>query len=139
LNIRLVYFSRALGNMSLQDIQNILDTARGNNAELDVCGMLCFEANWFLQALEGERQVVNELFLEIADDPRHDDIEILSFEYIDECVFPAWHMGYTANSGEVTRILQSFGQTSFQPDQLQPEQALEFLTRMSQLQVDAAA
>jgi hypothetical protein len=138
MTIRLVYYSRALRDMSLQDIQNILTTARANNSDQDICGMLCYESNWFLQALEGDRDTVNELFLEIADDVRHEDVVIISYDYIDECIFPNWHMGYAANSGAVTEMLQSFGLTRFEPEKLDPEQALAFLQNMSGQQQLAA-
>ncbi|MGB0866731.1 MAG: BLUF domain-containing protein, partial [Granulosicoccaceae bacterium] len=137
--IRLIYYSRALNKMSLQDIQNILTTARENNSSQGICGMLCYESNWFLQTLEGERDAVNELFLEIADDVRHDDVVIISYEYIDECIFPDWHMGYSANSGAVSDLLKSFGHADFEPEQLSPSQALEFLQTMSFQQNDEAA
>ena len=139
MTIRLVYYSRALRDMSLQDIQDILTIARENNADQDICGMLCYESNWFLQALEGDREVVNELFLEIADDVRHDDVVIISYQYIDECIFPNWHMGYSANSGAVSDMLTSFGLSSFTPEKLQPDQALEFLQTMSAQQHQDAA
>lgn len=139
MSIRLVYYSRALRAMSLQDIQDILGTARANNSEQEICGMLCYESNWFLQALEGDRDEVNALFLEIADDVRHDDVVIISYEYVDECIFPNWHMGYSANSGVVADMLKSFGLTSFDPEQLTPAQALEFLQAMSAQQQQEAA
>lgn len=139
MDIRLIYYSRALRQMSLQDIQDILTTARSNNAEQGICGMLCYESNWFLQTLEGDRDEVNELFLEISDDVRHDDVVIVSYDYIDERIFPSWHMGYSANSGTVSEMLKSFGQTHFEPDQLTPEQALTFLKTMSSQQNDDAA
>ena len=138
MDIRLIYYSRALRDMSLLDIQNILNTARLNNVEQSVCGMLCYEAQWFLQALEGERDSVNELFLEIADDARHDDVVIISYEYIESRVFPQWNMGYSANTGAVTALLKRFELTRFEPDKLAPAQALEFLQYMSDQQQEAA-
>ncbi len=139
MTIRLVYFSRALRDMSLQDIQDILTTARTNNSDQDICGMLCYESNWFLQALEGDREAVNELFLEIADDVRHDDVVIISYAQVDECIFPNWHMGYSANSGAVTGMLATFGLDRFEPDKLSPDQALQFLQHMSDQQAQEAA
>jgi len=137
--VRLVYYSRALRDMSLQDIQNILSTARHNNAELEICGMLCYESNWFIQALEGDRDEVNELYLEIADDPRHDNIVIISYDYVDSCIFPNWHMGYASNSGLVNQMLTQFGMETLDPEQLTAAQALEFLTTMSSQQDQEAA
>lgn len=138
MDIRLVYYSRALRDMSLQDIQNILVTARSNNAEHEICGMLCYESHWFLQALEGDRDDVNELFLEIAEDTRHDDVIIVSYDYINNRLFPQWNMGYSANAGAVTNLLKSFELTRFDPEQLTPDQALLFLQTMSAQQQNAA-
>jgi hypothetical protein len=78
--VRLLYYSRASREMSLSDLKDILGTARENNGSIDVCGMLCYDKLYFLQALEGERETVNELYLDIADDPRHDEIVIISYE-----------------------------------------------------------
>ena len=132
--IRLTYFSKAMQEMSLMDIQNILQTARDNNAEEDICGMLCYESQWFLQTLEGDRDAVNELFLEISEDPRHEDVVITSYEYIDECLFGNWQMGYAGSSGEFNTLLKDFGLESFDPPSMSPEQSLEFLKTMSSLQ-----
>ena len=129
--VRLVYYSRALQDMSLGDIQDILQTARQNNQQQDICGMLCYESRWFLQVLEGERNAVNELFLEIADDPRHDDVVIISYDYVDKREFANWQMGYAGSSGNFAEILGKFGLDHFSPADMQPSQGLEFLRMMS--------
>ncbi|MEM7217234.1 MAG: BLUF domain-containing protein [Pseudomonadota bacterium] len=139
MQIRLTYFSKAVRDMSLQDIQDILGTARSNNADLEVCGMLCYESRWFLQTLEGDRDDVNELFLEIADDPRHDDVVISSYEYVDQRQFPDWHMGYAASSGAVNAMLLEFGMESFDPPAMTADQSVAFLSAMSQRQDRDAA
>ncbi len=129
--IRLLYYSRALQDMSLGDISNILQTARSNNQSKDICGMLCYESRWFLQVLEGEREVVNELFLEIADDPRHDDVVIISYDYVDTREFQSWQMGYAGSAGNFSELLQEFGLSKFSPDEMSPAQGFEFLKMMS--------
>jgi len=137
--VRLTYFSRALRAMSLADIRDILQTARRNNAELGVCGMLSYASDWFLQALEGPREVVNELFLEIADDPRHQDVIIISYEEIAAPVFGNWQMGYVSDAGEVARLLGTLGLRCFDPPAMSPAQALAFLRALGELEQSAAA
>ena len=137
--IRLVYFSRTLRDMSLDDIQSILNTARENNANLDVCGMLCYESRWFLQVLEGERNTVCELFLDIADDPRHDEIEIVSFDYIEAPAFADWRMGYAAESSTFSAALAECGVSEFEPPALSAEVSLQLLTHLSAAQGASAA
>jgi len=129
-----VYFSKATRPMSLQDIQNILATARDNNQGQGICGMLSYEQSYFLQVLEGERAVVNELYLEIAEDPRHDYIEILSYEEIEAPVFGNWQMGFAPASDKFYELLSSVGLSRFEPAQFSPQQAFEFLHGLSQLQ-----
>lgn len=134
--IRLVYFSRATRPMSLQDIRNILMTARENNLGQGICGMLSYEQHFFLQALEGERSAVNELYLEIAEDPRHDGVTILSYEEIDAPVFGLWQMGFAPASDNFYELLNSVGVSRFDPNLFSTSQAFDFLQRLSALQSD---
>ena len=134
--IRLLYYSRASREMSLADLKDILETARDNNADLSICGMLCYDQQYFLQALEGEREAVNELYLDIADDARHDEIVIIAYNEVDQPTFPEWKMGYAGSSVQFTSLLQELGQTHFAPADMSGEQALQFLTKMSAFQTE---
>lgn len=132
--VRLVYYSRASREMSLSDLKDILGTARDNNDSIDVCGMLCYDQLYFLQALEGDRETVNELYLDIADDPRHDDVVIISYEDISEQVFPQWQMGYAGSSAQFAKILKDLGQVTFSPVDMSADMAYKFLHQMSNFQ-----
>lgn len=129
--VRLIYSSAVTRDMSLQDLKSILDRARSNNAELNICGMLCYENNYFLQVLEGERAAVTELFIEIADDPRHDDIELIGFDYIEKPVFTNWKMGYAGGSPIFQKLLEKLDMEQFEPGRLTPHQTLAFLHHLS--------
>ncbi len=96
--------------------------------------MLCYDQRYFLQALEGEREAVNELYLDIADDPRHDEVVIISYQETEAPVFPEWQMGYAGSSAEFADSLQELGQSSFSPDEMSGEQAYSFLVKMSGFQ-----
>lgn len=137
--IRLAYFSKAQREMSLDDIQSILNTARENNAASGISGMLCYESKWFLQVLEGERSVVTELFIDIADDPRHDEISLVSMDYFEEPKFRDWQMGYVASAVYFEQALKECGLSSFEPGEMSPEVCLELLQRLSEMQNDAEA
>ncbi len=126
--VRLVYYSRAAEDTSLQDIRDILNAARINNSKKEVCGMLCFESGWFIQALEGDRGAVNRLFQTIANDPRHEDVVIISYELIESCAFPNRTMGYATD-------IHTPSASSQLPDnhlsQIDPGQALQHLQQLS--------
>ncbi|MCA8967515.1 MAG: BLUF domain-containing protein [Planctomycetes bacterium] len=137
--VRLSYFSRALNDMTLMDIQSILDVARENNAALGICGMLCYESRWFLQVLEGERDEVNRLYLEIADDPRHDDIVLLGYEYPERRLFEDWRMGYAGSEAGLRDVLREHGLDRFEPGELGADEALRVLCSLSRRQSDLTA
>lgn len=129
--VRLIYFSKASREMSLTDIQSILETSRSNNNKMGVCGMLCFDNNYFLQTLEGERSKVNELFLRIANDPRHAGVELISMKNIDKPKFKNWEMGYTGNSPSFEILLNKLGKKEFNPQELTAAQSLALLHELS--------
>jgi hypothetical protein len=54
---------------------------------------LCFSGEIFLQVLEGGRAQVSQLYNRIAQDPRHRDVVLLSYDEIDERSFAGWAMG----------------------------------------------
>ena len=129
--VRLIYFSKATRDMSLADLKSILDVARENNAGQGICGMLCYENRYFLQALEGPRDEVNELYLDIIDDPRHDEAIIVSYDEIGSAMFPSWTMGYSAGSAKFSEILKSLNQIEFKPHEMTAEQTKDFLSSMA--------
>src|SRR5690348_7398200 len=92
--IQLVYVSSALKMMSEQELLDLLAVCRNNNSKLDVSGMLLYSGGNFMQALEGEEEVVTALYEKIAKDPRHKGIIRLLKRKIESRSFPDWSMGF---------------------------------------------
>jgi len=90
----LIYISVAKENLSARDIKSILETARVNNAAKDITGLLCYDGHRFLQIIEGPKQNIKDLYLRIAQDMRHDHIELIHFEDIQERTFKRWQMAF---------------------------------------------
>jgi hypothetical protein len=91
--VRLLYASRAIDDVSQEELQNILSQSKAHNPESGITGVLCSSGPLFLQLLEGGRMQVNALYNQIAADPRHSDVVILSYEEISERNFANWSMG----------------------------------------------
>ena len=91
--VRLLYASRAAAQMDQDALLAILRQSKGNNPPIGVTGLLCYSGGIFIQALEGGRAAVNQLYLKIAADPRHTDVVLLSYEEIGERRFAGWSMG----------------------------------------------
>ena len=98
----LVYVSKAAGKTvgptSHDEIEGILATARKQNATHGVTGALLFTEGRFVQALEGERTVVQKTFDRIALDPRHEEIDVLSSQYADRPRFTEWSMAFVGDT-----------------------------------------
>ena len=90
--VRLLYASRAVDD-SPRSIDAILAQARIHNTACGLTGILCYGNGVFLQAIEGSRMAVNELYGHILKDPRHKDVALLHFEEIAERCFGGWTMG----------------------------------------------
>jgi len=63
-----------------------------NNARKALTGALLARGSWFVQALEGSPDSIAELYARIAEDPRHHDLRIVSFQPIAARAFPKWAM-----------------------------------------------
>jgi hypothetical protein len=91
--IRLLYVSRAVDKNDKAAIDAILASARSHNPENGITGVLCYGGGIFLQAIEGGRAAVNELYAHIIRDTRHKEVQLLHYEEITERRFGGWTMG----------------------------------------------
>lgn len=90
--VRLLYVSRAV-DKDARAIEGILDSSRQHNPATGVTGVLCYGGGIFLQAIEGGRGAVNQLYNHIVADPRHTDVVLLHYQEISERRFGGWTMG----------------------------------------------
>ena len=102
--VRLMYASRALEPVRPETLNAILKKSTQNNPVSGVTGVLCFSGDIFLQVLEGGRLPVSKLYNRIAQDPRHTDVVLLSYDEIDERSFAGWSMGQV-NMGRLNPAL----------------------------------
>ncbi len=94
--IRIVYASSVTNTFDPErDLEDILAKSRGNNAVIDVTGILLFHEGKFIQVLEGEAQAVDDKYAAITTDPRHTDVLKYVRQEIEERSFSAWSMGFS--------------------------------------------
>jgi Sensors of blue-light using FAD len=103
--IELVYVSAAVRMMRDAELAQLLSKARSDNAMRDVTGLLVYEKGSFLQVLEGEPAVVDELFTRIGRDPRHAQVQMLSRQNIETRTFGDWRMGFAKVDRALAREL----------------------------------
>lgn len=110
--VRLLYASRAADAFDTETLNRILEQSKRNNKEHGVTGLLCHSGNLFMQVLEGGRGAVNRIYNRIASDPRHTDVELLSYEEIEERRFAGWSMGRVEASQLNPALLLKYSETA---------------------------
>jgi hypothetical protein len=108
--VRLLYVSRAVDPESGRAIESILSAARQHNLQNGITGILCYGGGIFLQAIEGGRSAVNDLYNHIIKDPRHQNVELLHYEEITERRFGGWTMGQVNLSKLNTSIVLKYSE-----------------------------
>ena len=107
--VRLLYASRAI-DTSPDAIETILAQSRQHNPECGITGILCYGGGIFLQAIEGGRMPVSELYGHIQKDVRHKDVVLLHYEEISERRFGGWTMGQVNMSRINASILLKYAE-----------------------------
>ena len=94
----LVYSSKAHHELSLDEIDRILDAAQRHNDREAITGLLLYNRGRFMQYLEGPPQGVRKVFERIKADPRHGEVIELVFEPIASRKFGEWSMAFRSSS-----------------------------------------
>lgn len=75
-----------------QQVSNIAARAAIRNKEVGVTGVLVFVENQFIQLLEGEGEVVAEVFERICCDFDHAQLRLVDLVGVKDRMFARWHM-----------------------------------------------
>jgi hypothetical protein len=109
--VRLLYASRLANPDSSEVTEAILAQSRSHNPAMGITGILCYGGGIFLQALEGGRNQISELYGHIQRDSRHKDVVLLHYEEISERRFGGWTMGQVNVAKVNTSILLKYSET----------------------------
>jgi len=93
---QIVYSSESATPMQSDELEEILQHARGSNATKGITGALIYVDGVFLQILEGETDTVQELMARISKDVRHETVTVLKQGEISCAIFSDWKMAYVS-------------------------------------------
>ena len=89
---RLLYVSKPVGPITTHVTASLLENSRVSNKKSEITGVLCQGTGIYMQVLEGERSAINALYSRIIADTRHQQVELLSFEEVDQRRYGQWSM-----------------------------------------------
>lgn len=90
----LIYVSTAREELSVAELDRILESAAKYNAASGVTGVLLYAGGTFMQVLEGGEAEIDETFARIREDPRHASLIVIERAPIAARSFPQWSMGF---------------------------------------------
>ena len=93
---RLVYRSKATGEVGSLALFNLLSQARQKNAELHITGHLIFDGEFFTQWVEGPSSSLDKLWASLQKDDRHQQIILISRTPAETRRFAEWTMAFSS-------------------------------------------
>ncbi len=90
---RIIYTSQASEQFDKRSLLNLLHESRAFNSIDKITGVLMYKKGCFLQVIEGEVKLINDLMTRILRDKRHNGVKILLDSSADNRLFPNWAMG----------------------------------------------
>jgi hypothetical protein len=103
---RLIYSSIASGEVNFDTVGEILTHAVKRNKEKSITGMMIYDGHSFIQCIEGDDLVIDELWEKLNIDPRHHALHINGEEHDEKRLFSNWNMGYMNNSHEIQEMIR---------------------------------
>jgi hypothetical protein len=126
--VGLTYASTLTRGTDPSEYANIRNVANEYNLSKGISGILLFGDNYFLQRLEGGREVVNLLFTKISKDPRHEHILLLEYAEITERNFNNWGMKVILMTKENNKRILKYGlKNEFMPYEMSGASALALM------------
>jgi hypothetical protein len=92
--IQLTYTSLASANFGMSDIQEIMRKAEKFNGENEITGCLLLYNRRFIQILEGEKEIIENLYSKIKQDKKHSNVNLLGTNETSTRIFPKWVMAF---------------------------------------------
>ena len=111
---RLIYKSRANQTIDWKFVKALIGKSELKNQQVGITGVLLATQSHFLQVIEGDFDEINSLFLRIARDPRHEDVQLISFGCVESRLFGGWAMHaigvFDFNQELVDDLIEQYGE-----------------------------
>jgi hypothetical protein len=116
-------------------VGQIIGSAIRRNRAIDVTGLLLVVQGHFVQALEGDIDLVRTTYARISMDPRHSDLHIIAQGRAEKRLFGEWNMCASSLAPSDKAILSALGaKADFNPKALTAESTERLLITVSDIQ-----
>jgi hypothetical protein len=124
-----VYISSACGDMTDQQLADLLEISRENNKKRGITGMLLYRGGDFMQVIEGPAANIEHLLKALAADKRHRGMLILKKGVIPERQFGDWQMAFRDLNGVDAKNMEGYSpfmESGFQASEFKDKPNLSY-------------
>jgi hypothetical protein len=107
-NYALLYMSVSSFRFSEQNLTGLLSQSRTFNLDHQITGLLLYAGGSFMQLLEGDQAIIEELMERIKKDVRHSDVVVLEKGPVIKRLFPEWSMAFLDFASPYVRTLPGY-------------------------------
>lgn len=133
---RLIYISETV-DPTTDVIQDIKQKSLKNNVKSNITGILCFNADYYIQVLEGGRAAVSDLFNKIHNDQRHKKLHLIECSAIKKRAYPKWDMKFVPLSMAGRELILKYSpQDYFDPYIMEGQNLTKFCEEMAELDLE---
>lgn len=97
----IVYVSTVTQEMESNEIKDILNNSKEWNNKNGITGLLLFSGGNFFQIIEGEKDMISELFQEIKSDKRHHNIIQIFGKEIHKEAYDGYDSDYVSEDSDI--------------------------------------
>lgn len=98
------YVSRATDSTNMNEINELLRKARDFNLANAITGCLIYSSGYFLQLIEGRKEIIDSLMQRIRRDSRHTDVTTIMQGFSKNRVFGDWSMAFWDMSADAKKL-----------------------------------
>jgi hypothetical protein len=129
---RLIYCSTATDRATSGKLEALFAQSATYNQQHDISGILVVNSRFFLQALEGGREVVNDLYGRIAKDERNEHVVLIKYEQVSSRLWDNWSHLQIMPTANMPSLLRRYStQSHFNPYTLHPNSAEQLLVDLA--------
>ena len=97
----IVYVSTVTQEMERKEIKDLLNNSKEWNNKNGITGLLLYSGGNFFQIIEGEKNMISELFQEIKSDKRHQDIIQIFGKEIHKKAYDGYDSDYVSEDSDI--------------------------------------
>lgn len=133
---RLIYISET-NNPTTDVIQEIEKQSIRNNGKCNITGILLFNADCYVQVLEGGRAAVSDMFNKIHNDSRHKRLEMVECSNIPYRSYARWAMKFVPLSMAGKELIMKYSPKDyFDPYEMEGRKLIDFCEEMSSFDIE---